>query len=252
MALDFTYETFIDAAKLTNGEKTKPTGIPSSNNLTGIELRLSKAFIINNKTPRIFPFPGYAKIYVIIIVVSDTGDVLQNLDLKSFAKVDDQEDIPIDKTIYYWKQNKKTDKAPSQIHSLVSVIKSKEDLRDVGNVLTDVRNDAKFSETIQKLKAVVNTTSQFNDVSNILFEVGSLVGKFLGRVDDKTLLTWVQSYSDINGDWDQLGKSIKNRKNRYAEIDLSLTIRDVSREKLLADAQSITTESEDQLTQSGQ
>lgn len=231
MALDFLTETFVDLTRLGRGEKSKPAGIPTSEKLTGIELRLSRVAIINNKTPKLGPFPGYSKMYMIIIVVSDSGEVIENIDLKSFAKVDDGEDLPVDKTIYYWKQKSKKDKAPSHIHVLVSVIKSKQGLRDVSIVLADAKKHPDYSKAVTKLKNVVKGGQQINEVSALLFQLANIVGKFLGAVEDKTLMTWVQSFSDIYGDWDQLGKTIRKRENKYVEINLSLTIRDAEREK---------------------
>jgi len=48
--------------------------------ITGIEIRLSEwAFIIENKkTPKVLFFPD-SKIYLIVTVVSDQGDVVQTL-----------------------------------------------------------------------------------------------------------------------------------------------------------------------------
>lgn len=234
MALNFE-ESFIDTLALDKGNTKKPMEIPDSKNITGIELRLSKAYIIDNKTPKIPPFPGYAKMYLVVVVISDTGAYLQSLDLKSFAKVDDEEDIPIDKNIFYWKhEDGINQKAPSQIHASVSIIKSKKSLRDVGKVMSNVKNDPAYATLLDNIKEIVKSGAQVNMISNLAFTATQIVGKFLGKVDDKPLLTWVQSYSDINGDFDQLGKNTKSRKNRYAELNLSLTIRDTSREKALA------------------
>jgi hypothetical protein len=242
MAIKFREDFLSDSSQLKQSNNQKPSNIPDSSNITGIELRLSKALIIDNKTPKVWPFPGFAKIYLLVIVVTDSGVVLQNLDLKSFAKVDDGEEIPVDKTIFYWKQNSMSDVAPSQIHTLVSVIKSKESLREVGKVLSDVKNDEKFSSTLDALKTVLKGAQTFTDVSGLILSVAEVVGKFLGNVDDKPLMTWVQSFSDINGDYDQLGKTAKSRKNNYSEIELSLTIRDTSRELALAQSQGVVVE----------
>lgn len=235
MALNFIEDAFVEQLVLKGGDSNKPEGISSSKNVTGIEVRLSRAFIQDNGTPTIGPFPGFSKMYLIVIVVSDKGEVLQTLDLKSFAKVGDNEDLPVDKTIYYWKQNGNNEKSPSQIHVLASIIKSKQKLRDVGKIMSDVKNDDEFSNIVSSLKQVVNNINAVTQVANLLFSTAGIVGKFLGKVDDKPLLTWVQSFTDINGDFDKLGKITVNRKNKNAALDLSLIIRDTSREIEIAE-----------------
>ena len=237
MALNLKDEAFIEQFALQGDEKNKPEGISTSKNITGIEVRLSRALIINNKTPKIGPIPGFAKMYLMVIVVSDTGDAIQNLDLKSFAKVGDDEDLPVDKTIYFWKQQQETDKSPSQIHILASVIKSKKGLREAAKVLADVKNDAEFAGVVSSIKEVVKNANAVTQISDLLFSVAGVVGKFLGKVDDKPLLTWVQSFTDINGDFDKLGKTTIGRKNDFAALDLSIIIRDVHREVELTNLQ---------------
>jgi hypothetical protein len=226
MAVAFKDDAFIEQFAFESTEKSKPSGVSNSRNITGIEVRLSRAFIINNRTPKIGPFPGFSRMYMVIIVVSDLGNSLQTLDLKGFPKVGDNEDLPVDKTIYYWKQHNKKDKSPSQIHVFTSIIKSKQSLRDVGRILADVKNDEDFEKVVTDLKA--------NAVSNLVFSVAGVIGKFLGKVDDKPLLTWMQSFTDINGDFDKLGKTTTGRKNDNAALDLSIIIRDTSREEELA------------------
>ena len=237
MAVKFQEDAFVEQLALQGAENNKPEGISSSKNITGIEVRLSRAFIINIKTPKIGPFPGFSKMYLLVIVVSDKGEILQTLDLKSFAKVGDDEDLPVDKTIYYWKQQNKKDVNPSQIHVLTSIIKSKQSLRDVARIMADVKNDAEFGNLVSTLKTVVKNADAVSQVANLIFSVAGVVGKFLGKIEDKPLLTWVQSFTDINGDFDKLGKTTIGRKNDYAALDLSIIIRDTQREVELASLQ---------------
>ena len=237
MAVNFQEDAFVEHLILQGAENNKPNGIGSSKNVTGIEVRLSRAYIQNNKTPKIGPFPGFSKMYLLVIVVSDKGEILQTLDLKSFAKVGDDEDLPVDKTIYYWKQQNPEDVNPSQIHVLTSIIKSKQSLRDVAKIMADVKNDAEFSNLVSTLKTVVKNADAVSQVANIIFSVADVVGKFLGKIEDKPLLTWVQSFTDINGDFDKLGKTTIGRKNDFAALDLSIIIRDTHREVELASLQ---------------
>jgi len=66
--------------------------------------------------------------------------------------------------------------------------------------------------------------------------LASIVGRFLGKVEDRPLISVLQSYTDINGDFDSLGKVRKEFPNRYATIGLSITIRDKVREDIIAEA----------------
>jgi len=242
MAINFKDDAFVEHIELQGGELTKLKGIPTSKNVTGIEVRLSKAFIKDNKTIKFGPFPGFAQLYLIAIVVNDKGEVLQNLDIKGFPKVGDHEDLPVDKTIYYWKQNFPQEQSPSQIHVLTSIIKSKQKLRDTGKVMSDVKNDAEFSGMVSTLKQVIKNANAVAQVSDVLFSAAALIGKFLGKLDDKPLLTWVQSYTDINGDFDNLGKITTGKSNKNATLDLAIIIRDTSREVEMANMQNMVIE----------
>lgn len=235
-------DAFVEQFALGNVPRDIPKGIPkgisSSKNVTGVEVRLSRAFIIENKTKPVLFFPGFAKLYLLVTVVSDQGNIVQTLDLKSFAKVGDNEDLPVDKTIYFFKKNEDNE-SPSQIHVLVSVVKSKQALRDVAKVLADVKNDKEFGDLVSTLKNSIKNANAVDQVSNTLFSVAAVFGKFLGEVDDKPLMTWVQSFTDINGDFDKLGKTTIGRKNNFAALDLSIIIRDMEREVAIAKANNI-------------
>lgn len=234
MAISFKEDAFIEQLTLGAGiTREKPQGIPDSSEITGIEIRLSRAFVLENKTPKVLFFPGYSKIYLLITVVSDQGDIVQNLYIKSFAKVGDNEDLPVDKTIFFFKKNP-DNQSPSQIHVLISIVKSKQPLRDVANVLADVKNDPEFAGIVTTLKNIIKNANAVTQISGLLFSVAHVFGKFLGEVDDKPLMTWIQSFTDINGDFDKLGKTTVSRKNNFAALDLSIIIRDTHREEAIA------------------
>ncbi len=109
-------------------------GIDTSKDLTGIEIRMLPPFIVDNHTKPVWPFPGFSRLYCLTIVISDAANQLVGaIDLKGFPRIGDQEYLPINKTIYYWQGSEAgTEKAPTQIHVMTSVIKSKQDLRDAG------------------------------------------------------------------------------------------------------------------------
>ena len=204
--------------------------ILDSNKISGIEIRLSHVIVKDNKTPKVFPFPGLAKIYFMNLVVSDAENQNIALDLKGFQKVDDGDALSIDKTLFYWKQEKKS-KAPSQIHVMSTIIKSKQGLRDVAKIMENIKDDAEYKNLTENLLGMLKDASQITNISNLILSVSSVVGKYLGKVEDKPLLTWYQSFTDINGDWDLLGKTHKHAENKYAAMDLAITIRDKKRQQ---------------------
>ena len=209
--------------------RTRSGHIPSSKDISGIEVRLSNVSISDNKTPKVFPFPGFAKVYFVNLVVSDLSADGLSLDLNGFEKVDDGDKLSLDRTLFAWKKTDKNSIAPSQIHIFSSLIKSKQPLRDVAKIMSEVKNDENFKETVNALNSVLKTASNVTNVSNLIFQVAGVVGGFLGKVEDKPLLTWVQSFTDLNGDFDQLGKTDKNAANKFASMNLSITIRDKER-----------------------
>lgn len=228
MSATFTQEeSFIDAVSLS---KLQEGDLPTAGELTGIELRLSKVLIKDNKTPKIWPLPGLAQLYLLVVVVSDLDNPVQNIDLKGFHKVDDNEELPIDKTIFYWKEGD-SPKNPAQINVFVSVIKSKEGLRDVGNVLRKVKDDQDYTDLVTNIRAMLTNATAFGQVTDSLFTLASIVGKYLGDVKDKPLMTWVQSFTDLNGDQDTLGKKVVAKENNDVAMAMTMIVRDKNREK---------------------
>src|ERR1700752_547944 len=67
-------------------ESTFGIDIPGSKDISGIEIRLSKVKVIDNKRPKVFPFPGFAKVYFVNLVVSDVSGNPVTIDLKGFEK----------------------------------------------------------------------------------------------------------------------------------------------------------------------
>ena len=235
--LNFQQNLYVEEHNFSENEvpkvATRGNDIPTSEEISGIEVRLSSVIVKDNKTPRVFPFPGLAKVYFLNLVVSDLPNNIIQLDLKGFEKVDDGDALNVDRTLFYWKKLTEDNVVPSQIHILTSLIKSKEDLRNVAGVLAEVKNDNDYKDLVSGLAAVVKSATSVADVSNIIFSVAGIVSKYLGNVDDKPLLTWVQSFTDINGDFNQLGKTDKSAGNKYASMNLSIIIRDKEREAMV-------------------
>jgi len=205
--------------------------IKTSDEISGIEVRLSRAVVIDNKTKPFGPFPGLAKVYFMNIVLSDLSSSQIELNLTGLEKVDDNQTLAVDQTLFLWKKNKTTPSSPSQIHVMTSLIKSKQNLRNTGDILSKVQADANYKDLATELGALLKSASAVTNISNIVFKVAGIVGGFLGNVEDKPLLTRFQSFTDIAGDFNQLGKTTSPFSNKYAALDYTLFIRDKERQK---------------------
>jgi hypothetical protein len=225
-------ETFESARHI----RVLETGIPTSKELTGIDIHVKNITILDNKTPKIFPFPGFAKIYLIALAASDVNIQPITVDLKSFEKVDDGSALHVDESIFFWQQKDANSNPPSQIHCFVSLVKSKQPLRNVSKILADAQNDNGFKDAASTLSTLLKTSANISTISTLVFQLAGILGKFLGQVDDKPLLTWVQSFTNLHGDFDILGEITKNAKNKFATVDLSVTVRDKERQQTPAAA----------------
>jgi hypothetical protein len=233
--MDLLTDALIDTVVLPTAHPRSATvttrGIPTSTSITGLEVRLSRVLVIDNRTPKILFLPGRANVYLLLLVVDNLGGEPKTFTLNGFADIDDNEDLPVDKTAYYWAPSASQPVAPSQIHVLLSVIKSKEGLRNVGQVLDTAKTSSVYQQGLaQLLSAVVAAPAQ---VANLVLQLGEIVGGFLTHVEDKPLFTQVVSFTDINGDFDILGKTVYSRKNACIRTELTLVVRDQAREQTL-------------------
>ena len=205
--------------------------IPTSAEVSGIEVRLSKAHILDNKTKPFGPFPGLAKIYFLNIIVSDLSDAKIDLNLNGFEKVDDNQTLAVDRTLFLWKQTDENAKPPSQIHVMSSLIKSKQALRNTAEIISKAKDDNNFKDLTTQLGTLLKAASSVSNISDLAFEVAGIVGGLLGNVEDKPLLTRFQSFTDIAGDFNSLGKHDSPFSNKYAELDYSIFVRDKARQQ---------------------
>jgi hypothetical protein len=232
--LDFSQNLYTEVYSFKEGREAQPLAttrgdIPTSKQISGVEVRLSKAYIIDNKTMRFGPFPGLAKVYLMNIVVSDVNSAAIDINLNGFEKVDDKTTLAVDRTLFYWKKAENAGKPPSQIHIMTSLIKSKKALRDTAKIMEDARSDEGFKNLTGKIGKMLKNASDFTNISGLVFEAAGIVGKLLGKVEDKPLITRFQSFTDMAGNFNQLGKSNHPFSNRYAEIDYAVYIRDQAR-----------------------
>lgn len=230
MALNLLSDAVIDTISLpaTGVRRVRARGIPNSKNVTGLEVRLSRVFIKDNRTPQVWPFPGFADVYLLLVVFDDLNPEPQVLNLSGFARIDDGEDLPVDKTAYYWKQEEPAGPVPSQIHVLLSVLKSKKGLRDTGAVMEKARESADFKSLVGKMVGAIAGAPAA--AAEVLLQLGGVVGSLLKDVEDKALFTQVVSFTDINGDFDNLGKTPVVKMNDFVQTTLTLVVRDPERE----------------------
>ncbi|KIC95834.1 hypothetical protein [Flavihumibacter solisilvae] len=209
------------------------TDITTSKDISGVELRMLAPLIKANNTPKVWPFPGFARLYALTIVISDvTNQLVGNIDLKGFPRIGDQEHLPINKTIFYYQMGETTGTvAPSQIHVLTTVIKSKQDLRDASKILGDVKNDSDYKSLVGTLKDIAKGATNFSPVTDIIVEVAGIVGKYLGKVEDKALGTVINSYTTLYGDFDKLGINKLTYPTRNVDFNFELIVRDKSAPK---------------------
>lgn len=206
------------------------SAVPVSGHATGIELRMRPPFIRDNHTLRFWPFPGRARLYCLTMVVSDTENQLTGaIDLSGFPGVGDKEYLPINKTIYYWQSDDKSPKAPNQVHVMCAIIKSKEALRDTGDILSQAKYDQEYRDVIGQLSDVVADAASFNLVAQLSLQVAGIVGRYLGRVRDRPIGTVISSFTRLHGDWDRMGVNALSIPTRDVDFNLELIIRDASR-----------------------
>jgi hypothetical protein len=204
--------------------------IPGSSDVAGIELRILPPFIKDNHTMRVWPFPGKAKLYFLTMVISDVPGQLNGLmDINTFPRIGKGEWLPINQTIFYWEKETAADQAPNQLHMMCAVIKSKEALRETGSILASVREDTEYKDLMQTLAAVINDASSYSLVTNITLQVARIVGRYLGRVDDKPIGTVINSFTRLHGDWDMLGITPIHVETKNVNFSFELIVRDNDR-----------------------
>lgn len=227
MALDLLSDAVVNIVSMptTNtrvGRQTRSIG--TSGTVTGLEVRLSRVLIQDNRTPKVWPFPGFADVYLLLVVFDDLAPEPRNLTLSGFARIDDGEDLPVDKTAYFWKQQDATGPVPSQVHVLLSVLKSKQGLRDTAAVLSEARNSEDYRGLVgEVVGAIAGAPAR---AAEVLLQLASVVGSRLQNVEDKPLFTQVISFTDINGDFDNLGKTPIVKGNNNVQTTLTLIVRD--------------------------
>lgn len=208
--------------------------IKTSKDVTGIELRMLPPLIKDNHTPAVWPFPGFSKLYCLTIVVSDIpNQSVGAIDLKGFPRIGDNEHLPINKTIFYWQGSDQKDAGPNQIHTMCSVMKSKQDLRDVGKALASAKDDADYKNLISSIGKLAKDAAKFNLVTDAVVQLAGVVGKYLGKVEDKPLGTIINSYTTLHGDFDKIGISPLLYATKDVDFEFQMIVRNKSVESAI-------------------
>jgi hypothetical protein len=204
--------------------------VPGSSDVAGIELRMLPPLIKDNRTIKFWPFPGKAKLYCLTMIISDVANQLKgHMDLNGFANIGNGEYLPINKTIFYWEKPGNDTPAPNQLHVVCSIIKSKGRLRDVGNILSGVREDNEYKTLINQLSGLATNAANFNLVTEISLQLMALIGRYMGRVEDRPIGAVVHSFTRLHGDWDELGVKPIHVSTRNVDFDFELVVRDEER-----------------------
>lgn len=202
----------------------------TSKELTGVELRLSKAFVKDNHTRKIPPFiPGKAQIYFLTIVASDVKNDVPHLDILPYPKVDDNEELPVNKAIYYWKETEQSKSPPGQIHVFAALIKSKKGLRTTGEILLEVKKDNDYQSIIYKAAELIGSATPWGQAVQAISSIAHIVGRHLGKVEDKPLVAVTESFTDLNGLYDTVGEKEILTEHKNGTIGMTIIVRDKDR-----------------------
>jgi hypothetical protein len=212
--------------KFADALKNVAREIPTSDKLTGIELRLLPPFVKDNNTEPFLVFKGFAKLYCLTIVVSDINNqLLGGIDLQGFPRIGDNEHLPINKTIFYWQQNETDKLPPKQIHTMCAVIKSKKDLRETGKVMADLKNDEEYKSLLGTVTGLVSNASPAGVALDVINQVAGIVGRYLGNVEDKPVGTIINSFTDIRGDFDHEGVRKQAFETKKVNFEMEVIVR---------------------------
>ena len=214
-------------ARSYNFTRAARPSIPTSDMLTGLEIRLSDIHIIENGVTAFGPFGKTANLYLLSISVDDLGGGPQAVTVKGFPGVRDDEHLLVDSSAYYWKAVKRNDRTPGQIRLLATIIKSREGIRDIGGALVQLQKRDDYQNIVKSILSVAAPGAA--GVEQALFSMANLVGTIMGKIEDKPLYTTSVSFTDIHGDFDQLGEHETVHGTDKARMKVTLTVRDVGR-----------------------
>jgi hypothetical protein len=223
--------TFEDETTRIIGAPENKEGVPDSKDVSGIEIRILPPKIKNNGQLKVWPLPGLAKLYSLVVVLSDQQNQLSGtMDLNAFPRIGNNEHLPINKTIYYWEESDTAVIAPNQVHVMCAIIKSKASLRSTAEIMEAAEQDEEYVHLMENLANLVTKAVPTNLITSAAMKIASIVGKYLGKVHDKPIGTIINSFTRLHGDWDKVGVNPITVITRDVDFSLELIIRDKERE----------------------
>jgi hypothetical protein len=208
-------------------KKKQRSSEPAAANISGIEIRMLPPFVRDNRQLKIWPFPGYAKLYCLTTVVSDMNNELTGaMDLSAFARVGKNDYLPLNKTIYYWHKNAGGQPLPENVHIMCAIIKSREAIKDPERVLAAVKKDSDYRRIVDHLNAVVADTASFAVVTNMTVKIANIITKHLGKTADMPVAMVVDSFSRLHGDWDKPGIRQVSMSAKNADFGFEVIVHD--------------------------
>lgn len=209
----------------TGRKKPVENNAAEAGNISGIEIRMLPPFIRNNRQLKIWPFPGYAKLYCLTTVISDVANELTGvMDLGAFARIGKNDYLPVNKTIYYWQKDVSCRPAPSQVHIMCSIFKSREALRDTDRILAMAQNDSEYKVLMDRLGSVLADTASFAMVTDMTMKAAAIINRYMGKTEDMPVATVVDSFTRLHGDWDRPGLRQVNMSAKNADFSFELAV----------------------------
>jgi hypothetical protein len=186
-------------------------------------------FVRDNMQLKIWPFPGYAKLYCFTTAVSDVNNELTGaMDLGVFARVGKNDYLSLNKTIYYWHKNAGEQPMPENVHIMCAIIKSRDVVKDPESVLAAVKKDSDYRNIVDHLNAVIADTASFAMVTNMTVKIANIVTRYLGRTADMPVAMVVDSFSRLHGDWDKPGIRQVSMSAKNADFGFEVIVHDLN------------------------
>ena len=110
-----------------------------------------------------------------------------------------------------------------------SIIKSRQPLRNVADILAQVKDDNSYKSVLTQLSEFTPHSGSFHTLTEMSMQIAGIVGRYLGRVHDIPLGTIVNSFTALHGDWDQSGITPIEITTRNVDFFFELIVRDTTR-----------------------
>lgn len=179
--------------------------------ITDVEMRLKEVFIFDNRDP------GKGDIYLVTVVADNLATESFTLEIKTFEDIHDKEALhlgPAGLTIYRNPQ----DNIPRFLDYRILVMESDQEIRQAGEVLSEIRSNDQFKavrDNLIAMAATVQPTAALITAATDL--VVGLIAQILKMNQDDQIIYIVGSFNDKI---DDLGVKygLIAQKNVYARV----------------------------------